>query len=108
MAPEDLVRSMSERILQNAVMELATFLGWRYYHTYDARRSNPGYPDLHLWHPKTGRFLFIELKSSNGAVSKEQNEVLGELADVYGPDHVDVWWPKDYFSGKIEKTLRVR
>ena len=106
MVAEAYALTMTEKQLQDAITDLATTFGWKWYHTHDSRRSNPGYPDLHLWHVKSGSFLFIEVKSSSGKVSSEQEIVLSELEDVYGPEHVDVWWPQDYNSGKIEKALR--
>lgn len=39
---------ISERQLQATVIDLAKAYGWRYYHTYDSRRSPEGFPDLVL------------------------------------------------------------
>lgn len=41
-------RWVRERDFQAAVMELARLLGWRVYHTWDSRKSEPGFPDLVL------------------------------------------------------------
>jgi hypothetical protein len=35
---------MTERTWQDQVVEAATLFGWAVYHTYDSRRSAPGFP----------------------------------------------------------------
>ena len=50
------------------VVDLARTLGWRVYHTYDSRRSQPGFPDLVLVRE---RILFLELKSETGKLSHD-------------------------------------
>jgi hypothetical protein len=39
---------MSERDLQRYVLDVARVRGWLVYHTFDSRRSQPGFPDLIL------------------------------------------------------------
>ena len=39
---------VTEKAFQTAVVELAELCGWKVYHTYDSRRSAPGFPDLVL------------------------------------------------------------
>ena len=92
---------MTEKQLQQAVVELAQYKGYLVYHTYDSRKSEPGFPDLTM--VKQGRLIFVELKSAKGKVSPEQLVWLGALmvtnAEVY------VWRPADWQSGEIERIL---
>ena len=37
---------ISEKDFQQQVKDLARMLGWKTYHTYDSRRSDPDFPDL--------------------------------------------------------------
>ncbi len=92
---------MSERQLQSAVIELATWLGWKTYHTYDSRRSSPGFPDLTL--VKGNTLLFVELKSAKGRLTTEQIEWLRALGFVAT---VATWRPSDWLDGTIESCLR--
>jgi len=50
----------SEESFQRRVLEFARLMGWSAYHTFDSRRSQPGFPDLVLVRPP--RVLFCELK----------------------------------------------
>ena len=89
--------AMKERELQQAVQEAAALFGWLYYHTYDSRRSNPGFPDLVL--ARNGTILFVELKSQTGKVSPEQQTWLDAVGGI-------VWRPSDWLDGTITETLR--
>lgn len=93
---------MTEAVFQAQVERLAVWLGWEYFHVYNSRRSRPGYPDLHLWHPKHGQ-LFRELKTMKGRQSVEQLEVEKTLRAA-GAD-VGVWRPSG-LDGLIEDELR--
>jgi len=97
--------AMTEQQLQDAVTALADVLGWSWYHTHDSRRSRPGYPDLHLWHPGKGRGLFVELKRAGKGPTAAQAAVLLELAQVYGQDAVHVWTPTDWSNGTVQQCL---
>ena len=83
---------MKESVFQAHVIRLARALGWDVYHTHDSRRSQPGYPDLHLWHPVHGQ-LFRELKTMRGKQSVDQVRVERSLRAA-GAD-VAVWRPAD-------------
>ena len=75
--------AFSERLLQDAVLEAAALGGWLAFHPYDSRRSAPGWPDLALCHPRTGRLMFLELKTAKGRLTGAQKRWL----DVLGRRH---------------------
>ena len=84
--------SQREADFQQAVLDLAQLAGWRVYHTYDSRRSNPGFPDLVLVKPPM--VLFVELKTDKGRLTAEQQEWIEDLmrcteveAHVWRPQH---------------------
>lgn len=93
---------LTERRFQATVERAATLLGWRYYHTYDSRRSPEGFPDLVL--VKGPRLIFAELKKNAGRVSKSQELWLGDLRDVQEPPEVYLWRPREWTH--IEQVLR--
>lgn len=71
-----------EKDWQRQVVQLAKTLGWRRpMHIYDARRSEPGWPDLALIRD---RLVLLELKTETGRVSDPQRSWLTALtrADV--------------------------
>ncbi len=68
---------VTEKQWQQTVLDAAQLLGWWTYHTYDSRRSTPGFPDLVLIRPP--RVLFLELKRETGRLTVAQREVLGLL-----------------------------
>jgi hypothetical protein len=73
---------MRERDFQAMVVEAAGYLGWRAYHTFDSRRSAPGFPDLVLVKPP--RMLALEIKTERGKVRPEQIAWLADLGQVPG------------------------
>ena len=85
--------ALTEREFQAQVMALAKTLGWRVYHTYDSRRSDPGFPDLVLAHEELG-FICAELKTDKGRVSAAQRE-WGELIAATGTEY-HLWRPDDW------------
>ena len=93
---------MSEKQFQKAVIDLAKWTGWLAYHTYDSRRSEPGFPDLVLVHPTRG-VLFRELKTMKGRVSAHQRKWLDKLA-LAGAD-VAVWRPNQLVTNEIRDEL---
>ena len=100
--------AMSEEELQTAVTHMATLCGWRSYHTYNSRRSNPGFPDLVL--TRRGRLLFVELKSQRGKVRPEQQDWLNDLDEVErktgGLVMARLWRPSSWGCGEVEEVLR--
>lgn len=83
---------MSEKEWQQLVTEIAQVNGWRVFHTYDSRRSNPGWPDVVA--VRRGRLVAAELKTETGKVTAEQAEWLEALGGVLGVE-VFVWRPRD-------------
>ena len=83
---------LSEKRFQDAVVQLAKILGWRVYHTYDSRRSTPGYPDLTL--VREGRLIFAELKSEKGKMSVAQKEWEYDLKQTCAEYYE--WRPSDW------------
>ena len=76
--------------------------GWLFYHTFDSRGSEPGFPDVVATNGK--RLLFAELKSATGKLTIEQTQWI-ELLKHAGID-ARVWRPKhmqdeipNYFKG---------
>lgn len=84
-------RFSSEKHFQSHVVALAKINGWRAYHTYDARKSTPGFPDLVLL--RDARLIFAELKMDKRKPTKDQRKWLADLeataAEVY------LWRPRD-------------
>jgi Holliday junction resolvase len=72
---------MTERELQQAVLDLARTHSWKAYHTFDSRRSEPGFPDLIAIRGE--RLLAIEFKSEKGKVTPEQSAWLDAFRDVW-------------------------
>jgi hypothetical protein len=86
-------RPETEAGFLQAVRQLARLYNWREYHTYDARHSSKGFPDLCLCRPP--RLIFAELKSARGRVTPEQDAWLQDLARVPGVA-VFIWRPSDW------------
>ena len=90
---------INEKKFQSRVVQAANMFGWMCYHTYDSRRSNPGFPDLVLVRDKV---LFRELKTDKGRLTTAQKS-WGDNLTKAGSDY-DVWRPKD--MDEIVKELR--
>ena len=93
--------SLSERDFQAQVVQLAKLTGWRVYHTYDSRRSNPGFPDLVL--VRAPRVILAELKRERGRVTAAQREWGETLRACPGVEYY-LWRPSDW--DEIEQVLR--
>ena len=70
------VAEVDEKTLAAQVVELARMLGWRRYHTYRSKRSEPGWPDEAL---VRDRLVLLELKSTAGKLSAAQKTWLRSL-----------------------------
>lgn len=92
---------MTEAELQANVESLIKSMSLLGYHTYDSRRSQPGFPDLVI----VGRngVLYRELKTATGKLSPLQRHWLDTLWEA-GQD-VHVWRPKDW-PDRITRELR--
>lgn len=92
---------MTEKQFQEAVVEMAQILGWRVYHTFDSRRSAPGFPDLVL---VRDRIVYLELKTETGRISAQQADWIAAInaaggnALVVRPSQMD----------EVEKSLLKR
>lgn len=96
-------KHMLEETLRQRVKALARELGWMSYHTYNSQKSDKGWPDMALVHPKRGRFMVRELKRQKGKATKQQNEWLDAMW-LAGVD-VGIWRPMDLFDETILREL---
>jgi hypothetical protein len=90
----------TEKAFQQAVVDLAALLGWRFFYVRDSRGSPQGWPDLTLCRGDT--LLFRELKTDTGRLASEQ-EQWGAVLTRAGCDWA-VWRPRDWAT--IEATLK--
>lgn len=91
---------LSEKQFMAQVVRYARLMGWRCFHAFDSRRSEPGLPDLLLL--RRPRLLFVELKSQRGTLTDAQYATLIELRACGQETHF--WRPDDW--PKIERILR--
>ena len=84
---------LSEKEFMVAVKEAAEIHGWLFYHTYDSRRSTPGFPDLVLVRPP--EVIFVELKAQKGRVTAYQKHWSEALESCPGVEHY-LWRPSDW------------
>lgn len=97
-----MLSQITEQQFQFAVKGAAMAYGWLVYHTYDSRRSDPGFPDLFMI--RHGQAIAAELKrEKRSVVSPAQEDWLDALSDVPGISP-HVWRPSQWLV--IEETLR--
>ena len=106
---------MTERDLQDAVIDCARSLGYRVAHFRPAltakgwrtpvQGDGKGFPDLVLAHARQRRLLFMELKAGRGKLSVDQVEWLDTLTDTESCE-VYSFWDRDWLDGTIESVLR--
>jgi len=101
-AQEALAKAMSEDELQGTVRDMGKLRRWYAYHTYNSRKSEPGFPDLVM--VRDGRLLFLELKRQNGKVSPAQADVLRKLQQVPCAE-VHIVRPSDLLCGAVLALL---
>ena len=106
---------ITEKDFQSTVIDLARTYGWIVGFTHDARKSEPGEPDLRMVHPVQHRVIFAELKTANGKLTKGrwnksghrwlpgQDEWLTALSEVQGIEYF--LWRPDGLDGEIERIL---
>lgn len=96
---------ITEKQFQRQVSDLALLRGWkRQYHTWNSRRSAPGFPDLVLIRRKGERceIIFAELKVGKNVPSEAQFAWLEDLRDCDGVRAY--WWtPTDW--AEIDRLL---
>lgn len=86
---------VTEAQFQNAVIEMATRLGWETWHDNDSRRNQGGLPDLICVHAEHG-VVWLELKTMKGRVRPMQQYWLdllttaGERAYLVRPSDMDM------------------
>jgi hypothetical protein len=68
---------MTEKQLMQTIIEAAQHLGWSCYHTFDSRRSTPGFPDIIAVRPP--RVIAIETKAKGGRLAQAQIVWLDDL-----------------------------
>lgn len=83
---------LSEAAFQNKVLALCRWLKLRTYHTYDSRRSAPGFPDLVIV-GKAG-IIFAELKTTRGKVTIYQQAWWDDLTKAGAEAYI--WRPEDW------------
>lgn len=83
---------ITEEQFQNQILAYVRARGLLAYHTYNSRRSVPGWPDLAIVGARG--VLFRELKREKGKVSPDQQFWISALGDA-GQD-VGVWRPSDW------------
>ena len=88
------VLELTEAQFQRRVVDFARVLGWGVYHTFDSRKSEPGFPDLVAVHPAQRRILYVELKSARGRLSLAQRQWLDKLARAGA--ETAMWRPADW------------
>jgi hypothetical protein len=91
---------MTEKAFQAMVVKLARLCGWTCYHTFDSRRSEPGFVDLVM--VRGADLLFVECKSERGRLRPAQ-EKWRDLLLAAGQDW-RCWRPSMW--GEIEERLR--
>ena len=82
------VNFLKEKNFQAYIVSIAKNRGWRVYHTFNSRRSEPGFPDLLL---VRNRILYRELKTEKGRISPAQ-KAWGESLIEAGGDF-KIWRP---------------
>jgi VRR-NUC domain-containing protein len=99
--------NVSEKDFMATVKDLAKLNGWLVYHTYDSRRSDPGFPDLVL--VRAPRVIFAELKSAKGPPTKNQRVWLEELGFCSGVERY-LWRPFDWeeITQKLARNTKRR
>ena len=90
---------LSEKEFMAAVVALAKRNGFLVYHTYDSRKSEPGFLDLTM--VRGCLLIFAELKTDEGQLTAAQRNWYEALAQTFA--RVYVWRPRDW--ARIEEVL---
>jgi hypothetical protein len=106
---------ITEKDFQATVIDLARTYGWIVGFTHDARKSEPGEPDLRMVHPVQHRVIFAELKTVKGRLTKGRYNKSGRWlpgqdqwqdALISCPGVEYYLWRPDGLDGEIERILR--
>lgn len=93
------VRAEAQRVgeteaqFQARVVAYAKAAGWMVYHTFDSRKSEPGFPDLVMVRGED--MVCAELKSEAGRLKPEQAQWIAALGAVEDVDAF-VWRPSNW------------
>lgn len=96
--------AIKEEDFKRQVTSAAEFLGWKWVHWRPLRTKHgwqtpydgplgKGWPDLTLTHERKQRMLFAELKSQNGDVDPEQQDLIDYLRRC--GQEAYIWRPSD-------------
>jgi len=104
---------ITEKDFQATVIALARKDGWIVGFTHDARKSEPGEPDLRMVHPDQHRVIFAELKTVKGRLTKGRLNKSGrwmtgqdQWGDALIASGVEYYlWRPDGLDGEIERIL---
>jgi hypothetical protein len=86
-------------VLQDRVATLCKDLGYLAYHTYNSKRSTPGWPDHVVCHPDGGPLYLFEYKCVGEGPSPAQQrwlEALARVTHVEAACYTPVDWPTIY------------
>jgi hypothetical protein len=93
---------VTERELQDAVIQCAELFGWRVHHQKYSIQSARGWPDLFM--ARGDRAIAVELKRDGRDPTAAQADWLAALNEAC--IIAAVWRPADWRSGEIERVLR--
>ena len=93
--------AMLEKDLQECVRLACRVRRLPIYHTWDSRRSEPGFPDCVIVLP--AEVIFAELKTQKGRVSTDQRRWLNDLHGARARCYL--WRPSHWLSDSIQKVL---
>jgi hypothetical protein len=104
---------LTEQDIQRGITDLLKQLGFRTYHTWLSKRSDPGFPDVVAVRRRDGAVVAVECKSKNGRVSQEQAEWIMTFqqvpscvfASVVGPEDSPVWTGYDRALTLIQERV---
>lgn len=83
---------IKEATFQTKVLDLCRFYRLKTYHTYDSRRSTPGFPDLVIVGPRG--IVYAELKGTTGKATLAQLDWIEALNNAGGKAYL--WYPGDW------------
>ncbi len=96
-----IANTMLEKVLQENVRVECKTLDLRHYHTFDSRKSSPGWPDSVIAGPHG--VLVRELKRQREDPTPAQRQWLDDLAAT--GVNAGVWRPLDWIDGTISREL---